>query len=103
MKEDLSIYFRLDEHALIADYYPQNGNPIRGIIVVLDEGAGNDADSDIVSDKAIIDVMRSEINVSDAGDEIHINEEIWVVTGSSGADKETISLTAEKRRRPSYA
>lgn len=103
MKEDLSIFFRDDEHAVTADYYPAYGDPVIGMTVILDEGNGNDIDSEIVSDKAVIDIMRSEFDTPEPGDEVHICNQIWVVTGFAGADLSVISITAEKGRRPSYA
>lgn len=105
MKEDMSIFFNTDEHAVTVDYYPQGGEPVFGLTVILDEGDGNEFSraGDIVSDYALIDINRHEVSEPDAGDEIHICQDVWIITGFAGADQNIVSLTAEKRRRPSYA
>jgi hypothetical protein len=105
MQEDSSIYFNNDEHAKTAVFYPSTGEAEKEVSVIVDEGAGNDfsRNRDIVSDNAVIDILKCDISQINIGDEFHEGENIWVVTGFEGADENVVSVNCEKRRRPAYA
>ncbi|MGE4520640.1 MAG: hypothetical protein AB7E04_14155 [Desulfobacteraceae bacterium] len=105
MIEDPEIFFNTDEHARTAVFYPSTGEAEKEVTVIIDEGAGNDFSSnrDIVSDNAVIDILKCDISEINIGDEFHEGNSIWVVTGFEGADENVVSVNCEKRRRPAYA